>query len=163
APGKSQEHIEGRSCLRRSFAYLFTCIPRISDRSMGKKPCRYFGTVRATKLGCGRQSVCGSTCSPVSVISLPREYGHTRLEVAGPSGKTCLEGTPKFFVFENASPGRPPLLLGGLLSLIKLVSFSQADERGRQFPTAHQLELCVSRCLRGAEYGTTTANIGERT
>jgi Peptidase family S41 len=57
------------------------------------------------------------------VISIPREYGHTRLEVAGPSAKACLNGTPTFFVFETTSPGRRPLLVGGLLSLITLVSF----------------------------------------
>jgi Peptidase family S41 len=58
------------------------------------------------------------------VISIPREYGHTRLEVAGPSAKACLNGTPTFFVFETTSPGRRPLLVGGLLSLITLVSFA---------------------------------------
>lgn len=57
------------------------------------------------------------------VISLPREYGHTRLEVADASAKPCLDGTPTFFVFETTSPGRGPLLLGVLLSLITLVSF----------------------------------------
>ena len=57
------------------------------------------------------------------VISLPREYGHTRFDVAGASAKACLDGTPTFFVFDTASPGRRPLLLGGLLSLITLVSF----------------------------------------
>src|SRR5215831_5214209 len=51
-------------------------------------------------------------------VSLPREYGHTGLEVAGTSAKACLDGTPTFFVFETTSPGRRPLLLGGLLSLI---------------------------------------------
>lgn len=57
------------------------------------------------------------------VISIPRKYGHTRLEVAGASAKARLDGTPTFFVFETASPGRRPLLLGSLLSLITLVSF----------------------------------------
>jgi hypothetical protein len=57
------------------------------------------------------------------VISIPREYGHTRLEVAGASAKACLDGTPTFFVFETTSPGRRPLLLGALLSLVTLVSF----------------------------------------
>ncbi len=57
------------------------------------------------------------------VISLPREYCYTRHEVARASAKTCLDGTPTFFVFDTASPGRRPLLLGGLLSLITLVSF----------------------------------------
>lgn len=57
------------------------------------------------------------------VISLPREYSHTRLEVATATAKACLDGTPTFFVFETTSPGRRPLLLGGLLSLITLVSF----------------------------------------
>jgi hypothetical protein len=57
------------------------------------------------------------------VISLPREYCYTRPEVARASAKTCLDGTPTFFVFDTASPGRRPLLLGGLLSLITLVSF----------------------------------------
>lgn len=57
------------------------------------------------------------------VISLPREYCHTRPEVAPASAKTCLDGTPTFFVFDTASPGRRSLLLGGLLSLITLVSF----------------------------------------
>jgi peptidase S41-like protein len=55
------------------------------------------------------------------VISLPREYVHTRFETT--SVKACLDGTPKFFVFDTASPGRRPLLLGGLLSLITLASF----------------------------------------
>jgi hypothetical protein len=57
------------------------------------------------------------------VISLPREYRYTRPEVAGASVKARLDGTPTFFVFDTASPGRRPLLLGGLLSLITLVSF----------------------------------------
>jgi hypothetical protein len=57
------------------------------------------------------------------VISLPREYCYTRPEVARASAKTRLDGTPTFFVFDTASPGRRPLLLGGLLSLITLVSF----------------------------------------
>lgn len=57
------------------------------------------------------------------VISLPREYCYTRPEVASASAKTCLDGTPTFFVFDTPSPGRRPLLLGGLLSLITLVSF----------------------------------------
>jgi Peptidase family S41 len=57
------------------------------------------------------------------VISLPREYYYTRPEVAPASAKTCLDGTPTFFVLDRASPGRRPLLLGGLLSLITLVSF----------------------------------------
>jgi len=57
------------------------------------------------------------------VISLPREYCYTRPEVARASAKTCLDGTPTFFVFDTASPGWRPLLLGGLLSLITLVSF----------------------------------------
>jgi hypothetical protein len=56
-------------------------------------------------------------------ISLPRECRYTRPDVARASAKTCLEGTPTFFVFDTASPGRRPLLLGGLLSLITLVSF----------------------------------------
>jgi hypothetical protein len=57
------------------------------------------------------------------VISLPREYCYTRPEVASAPVKTCLDGTPTFFVFDTASPGRRPLLVGGLLSLITLVSF----------------------------------------
>jgi hypothetical protein len=57
------------------------------------------------------------------VSSLPREYCYTRPEVTRSSAKTCLDGTPTFFVFDTASPGRRPLLLGGLLSLITLVSF----------------------------------------
>ena len=57
------------------------------------------------------------------VISLPREYCDSRPEVARASAKTCLDGTPTFFVFDTASPGGRPLLLGGLLSLITLVSF----------------------------------------
>jgi hypothetical protein len=57
------------------------------------------------------------------VISLPREYSHTRLEVVGASPKPCLNGTPTFFMFETTSPGRRPLFLGGLMSLIMLVSF----------------------------------------
>ena len=57
------------------------------------------------------------------VISLLREYCDSRPEVARASAKTCLDGTPTFFVFDTASPGRRPLLLGGLLSLITLVSF----------------------------------------
>jgi hypothetical protein len=57
------------------------------------------------------------------VISLPREYCDTRLEMASAPVKTCSDGTPTFFVFDTASPGRRPLLLGGLLSLITLVSF----------------------------------------
>jgi hypothetical protein len=57
------------------------------------------------------------------VISLPREYRYTRPEAVGASIKACLDGTPTFFVFDTASPGRRPLLLGGLLSLITLVSF----------------------------------------
>jgi hypothetical protein len=57
------------------------------------------------------------------VISLPREYCYTRPEGASAPVKTCLDGTPTFFVFDTASPGRRPLLLGGLLSLIMLVAF----------------------------------------
>jgi hypothetical protein len=57
------------------------------------------------------------------VISLPREYCYTQTEVASASVKTCLDGTPTFFVFDTASPGRRPLFLGGLFSLITLVSF----------------------------------------
>src|SRR5579862_1463384 len=57
------------------------------------------------------------------VMSLPCEYGYTGLEVAGASAEARLDGTPTFFVFETTSPGRRPLLLGGLLSLITLVCF----------------------------------------
>lgn len=57
------------------------------------------------------------------VRSLPREYGHTRLEMTDASAKPCLDGTPTFFVFNTASPGPRPLLFGGLLSLVVLVSF----------------------------------------
>lgn len=57
------------------------------------------------------------------VISLPREYCYTQTEMANASAKTCLDGTPTFFVFDTASPGRRPLLLGGLFSLITVVSF----------------------------------------
>src|ERR1700674_4850399 len=57
------------------------------------------------------------------VISLPRECRYSRPEVVSVSTKACLDGTPTFFVFDTASPGRCPLLLGGLLSLITLVSF----------------------------------------
>ena len=57
------------------------------------------------------------------VISLPREYCYTRPEVARASAKARLDGTPTFFVFDTASPGRRPLLLGGLLSLITLICF----------------------------------------
>src|SRR6266446_1259732 len=57
------------------------------------------------------------------VISLPREYCYKRPDIATAPAKTCLNGTPTFFVFDTASPGRRPLLLGGLLSLITLVSF----------------------------------------
>ena len=56
-------------------------------------------------------------------ISLPREYRHVRPELTGGSVKASLDGTPTFFVFDTASPGRRPLLLGGLFSLITLVSF----------------------------------------
>jgi hypothetical protein len=70
------------------------------------------------------------------VIALPREYGHARLEVVHASDKTCLGGTPTFFVFETASPGRRPLLLGGLLSLITLVSLpSLINEVGNFRPS----------------------------
>ena len=57
------------------------------------------------------------------VTSLPREYCHTRPELGRASAQTCLDGTPTFFVFGTESPGRCPLLLGGVLSLITLVSF----------------------------------------
>ena len=57
------------------------------------------------------------------VTSIPREYGHTQLEARAASIKACVDGTPAFFLFETASPGCWPLLLGGLLSLITLVSF----------------------------------------
>lgn len=57
------------------------------------------------------------------VLSLPREYCYTRPDVASAPAKACLDGTPTFFVFDTASPGRRPLLLGGLLSLITLVFF----------------------------------------
>jgi Peptidase family S41 len=67
------------------------------------------------------------------VISLPREYCHTRPEVARTSAKTCLDGTPTFFVFDTASPGRRPLLLGGLLSLISLVSFPRLTNQFGNF------------------------------
>lgn len=70
------------------------------------------------------------------VISLPREYCYTRSEVARASAKTCLDGTPTFFVFDTASPGRRPLLLGGLLSLITLVSFPRLmNEFGNSGPS----------------------------
>jgi hypothetical protein len=55
-------------------------------------------------------------------ISLPREYVHSRLQVAPATAKPW-DGTPTFFVFESASPGRRPLLLGGLLSLFTLICF----------------------------------------
>ncbi|HET9405748.1 MAG TPA: S41 family peptidase [Candidatus Sulfotelmatobacter sp.] len=58
-----------------------------------------------------------------TAISLPREYCYTRSHVAGASAQGCLDGVPTFFVFDTVSPGRRPLLLGGLLSLITLVSF----------------------------------------
>jgi hypothetical protein len=57
------------------------------------------------------------------VISLPREYCHARPRVVRTSAKAVLDGTPTFFVFETTSLGPRPLLLGGLLSLIALVSF----------------------------------------
>jgi peptidase S41-like protein len=57
-------------------------------------------------------------------ISVPREYWHTQPQVSGAPAKASLDGTPTFFVFEATSPGRKPLLLGGLLSLITLVSFA---------------------------------------
>lgn len=57
------------------------------------------------------------------VISLPREYCYTQPDGAGAQDKACLDGTPTFFVFDTASLGRRPLLLGGLMSLITLVSF----------------------------------------
>src|SRR5690348_2773291 len=58
------------------------------------------------------------------VISLPREHCYERSVVmARASAKTCLDGTPTFFVFDTASPGKRALLLGGLLSIITLVSF----------------------------------------
>lgn len=57
------------------------------------------------------------------VISLPREYCYARSEGAPASARTCLDDAPTFFVFDAASPGRRPLLFGGLLSLITLVSF----------------------------------------
>jgi peptidase S41-like protein len=69
------------------------------------------------------------------VITIPREYGHTQPEVAGAPAKVCLDGTPTFFVFETTSPGRRPLLLGGLLSLITLVSFPKLmNEFGNSRP-----------------------------
>jgi Peptidase family S41 len=56
-------------------------------------------------------------------IALPREYCYTRPQVAGAPAQASLDGTPRFFVFDTVSPGRRPLLLGGLLSLITLASF----------------------------------------
>jgi Peptidase family S41 len=67
------------------------------------------------------------------VISLPRQYGHTRPELAGASAKPCIGGTPTFFVFGTASPGRRPLIVGGLLSLIVLASFPSLANLGGNF------------------------------
>src|SRR6478672_11193865 len=46
------------------------------------------------------------------IRSLPREYCYTQSDVAGAPAKSCLDGTPTFFVFNTASPGPRPLLLG---------------------------------------------------
>jgi hypothetical protein len=67
------------------------------------------------------------------LVSLPREY--RRPEASGTSAKICLDGTPTFFVFDTASPGRRPLLLGGLLSLITLISFPKLMHEVSNFKT----------------------------
>jgi hypothetical protein len=80
------------------------------------------------------------------VLSLPREYRHARAELMGASVRACLEGAPTFFVFDTASPGRRPLLLGGLWSLIALVTFpwlmngfgNFRPPRGRSLSSAYE-------------------------
>jgi Peptidase family S41 len=57
------------------------------------------------------------------VVSLPREYADVRLEMPGASANACSDGMPIFFVFETVPLGWRPLVLGGLLSLITVVSF----------------------------------------
>ncbi|HEY1272677.1 MAG TPA: S41 family peptidase, partial [Terriglobales bacterium] len=57
------------------------------------------------------------------VLSLARPDRYRQPDVPGASAKACLDGTPTFFVFETTSPGRRPLLLGGLLSLVTLIFF----------------------------------------
>jgi len=56
-------------------------------------------------------------------ISLPREYRYTQRRAADAWAKARLDGTPTFFVFDTASLGWRPLLLGGLLALITLFAF----------------------------------------
>src|SRR5215472_8268683 len=70
-------------------------------------------------------------------ISLPREYAHVQPGAEGAPAKMCWDGTPTFFVFEATSPGRKPLLLGGLLSLITLVSFASLVNQASHFRPAN--------------------------
>ena len=46
------------------------------------------------------------------IMSLPREYRYTPHQMADAAVKACLDGTPTFSVFDTASPGPRPLLLG---------------------------------------------------
>ena len=55
------------------------------------------------------------------IASLPREY---RLAHAAPVRNTAVSSdVPTFFSFDDAAPGRGPLLFGALVSLITLMSF----------------------------------------
>lgn len=80
------------------------------------------------------------------LISLPREYGRTARVMAGASPKPCLDGTPTFFVFETASPGRRPLLLGGLFSLMALFSLPILMDQATSFrpPSGSNLSPAVA-------------------
>ena len=63
------------------------------------------------------------------VISVPREYFYAEPELLAASGHR-LGGTPSFYFMGNDSPRPGALLLGALLSLAALVSFSTLLSQG---------------------------------
>jgi len=128
----------------------------------GRSPAAISRPERMTKLECGCQSGCGSTCLLIWSYRFPREYCYTRPEVARASAKTCLGRHAdllcvRYCISRTASTASRRTVVADYACI-----FSQADERVRQFPTAQRLELCISRGLREAERGNTTASIGER-
>jgi hypothetical protein len=69
------------------------------------------------------------------VTSLARGYRPLHPKPANASLNARLKGAPAFFVFDTASPGRRPLLLGGLLSLIIIASLPRLmNEFGNRRP-----------------------------
>src|SRR5579864_243532 len=66
-------------------------------------------------------------------LSVPREYFHVQPGLARFSAHLRPEGVPSFFVFEDEPLGPGALLLGGVLSIVALVTFSVLLNRGVRY------------------------------